>query len=172
MSFPIIDHAGTFIARESPSVACLVITMNSSNITVLTQSHAVAAKKRKARRDEMQEVVFDDEARRCVIRGHFYRVDSEQRLDLMYLRVREFLTGFHKRKQKRIEEKQTKRKEREKKERLEARKQASSFFLFHSKPMCGARRTELVWLESPIARGTSCRECRSGRGGLWCRACG
>lgn len=36
---------------------------------------------------------------------------------------REFLTGFHKRKQQRIEEKNAKRKEREKRERLEARRQ-------------------------------------------------
>jgi len=43
------------------------LTMDSSNITVLTQSHAVAAKKRKAKKDEIQEVIFDDEARRCVI---------------------------------------------------------------------------------------------------------
>jgi len=56
-------------------------------------------KKRKAKRGEMREIVFDDEARR------------------------EFLTGFRKRKQKRVEEKKAKRKEREKKERLEARKQ-------------------------------------------------
>lgn len=41
--------------------------MRSSNVTVLTQSHAVAAKKRKAKRGEVQEVVFDDEARQCVI---------------------------------------------------------------------------------------------------------
>ena len=47
----------------------LTSTMNSSNITLLTQSHAVAAKKRKAKRDEIQEVVFDDEARRCVIQS-------------------------------------------------------------------------------------------------------
>ena len=44
--------------------------MNSSNITVLTQSHAVATKKRKAKRDEIQEVIFDDEARRCVIQNY------------------------------------------------------------------------------------------------------
>ena len=45
----------------------LALTMRSSNVTVLTQSHAVAAKKRKAKRGEVQEVVFDDEARQCVI---------------------------------------------------------------------------------------------------------
>ncbi|KAF9650898.1 hypothetical protein BDM02DRAFT_3092304 [Thelephora ganbajun] len=73
--------------------------MNSSNITVLTQSHAVLAKKRKARKDKIQEIIFDDEARR------------------------EFLTGFHKRKQQRMEEKKAKRKEREKQERLEERRQ-------------------------------------------------
>jgi ribosomal RNA-processing protein 17 len=106
-------------------VACP--TMSSSNITVLTQSHAAAAKKRKAKRDEVKEIVFDDEARRCVIRVYFLSClwGAEAQADIHILR--EFLTGFRKRKQKRIEEKQAKRKEREKKERLEARKQASFF---------------------------------------------
>ena len=37
----------------------------------------------------------------------------------------EFLTGFRKRKQQRVDEKKAKRKEREKRERLETRKQVS-----------------------------------------------
>lgn len=41
--------------------------------------------------------------------------------------TREFLTGFHKRKKERIEEKKAKRKEREKQERLEARRQVRAF---------------------------------------------
>ena len=40
---------------------------------------------------------------------------------------REFLTGFRKRKQQRIEEKKARRKEREKLERLEARRQVRTF---------------------------------------------
>lgn len=61
----------------------------------------------------------------------FYRSDEEQRLNFACGILREFLTGFRKRKQKREEEKKEKRKEREKKERLETRKQVSSFvFLF------------------------------------------
>lgn len=39
---------------------------------------------------------------------------------------REFLTGFHKRKQQRMEEKKARRKERENQERLEARRQVST----------------------------------------------
>ena len=66
---PIIDHFPSFPTRTPLNVFFVpfALTMNSSNITVLTQSHAVAAKKRKAKRDEIQEVVFDDEARRCAI---------------------------------------------------------------------------------------------------------
>lgn len=40
---------------------------------------------------------------------------------------REFLTGFHKRKQQRIEEKKAKREEREKRERREERRQVCTF---------------------------------------------
>jgi len=41
----------------------LAPVMSSSNTAVLARSHAVAAKKRKVKRGEIQEIVFDDEAR-------------------------------------------------------------------------------------------------------------
>ena len=103
--------------------------MSSSNIKVLTQSHAVAAKKRKAKRDEIQKITFDDEARRCVIQSHSSLLrgrGSTWNAPVHEIR-REFLTGFRKRKQQRTEEKKAKRVEREKQERLEMRRQVSSF---------------------------------------------
>jgi len=110
----------------------LLPTMSSSTIAVLTRSHGVAAKKRIAKRNELQEVVFDDEARQCVIRCYsspcqcgavaYYNAPRRE----LY---REFLTGFRKRKQQRTEEKRAKRQEREKQERLEARRQVGTFVL-------------------------------------------
>lgn len=38
--------------------------MAPSNVSVLTQSATVYAKKKRAKKDEIKEVVFDDEARR------------------------------------------------------------------------------------------------------------
>ncbi|KAF8806439.1 hypothetical protein BYT27DRAFT_7167731 [Phlegmacium glaucopus] len=70
-----------------------------NNIAILTQSHKAIAAKKKAKRDQIKEIVFDDEARR------------------------EFLTGFHKRKLAKAEAARSKAKEREKQERLEARRE-------------------------------------------------
>ena len=75
----------------------------------------------------------------------------------MYETSSEFLTGFHKRKQQRVEEKKAKRKEREKQERLEARRQVSAFSF-----KIGALGGELTWPESPNACGTSRQKCRTG----------
>ena len=40
--------------------------MATSNITVLTKSHHIVAAKKKAKREQIKEIVFDDDARRCV----------------------------------------------------------------------------------------------------------
>ncbi|KAH6913956.1 nucleolar protein 12-domain-containing protein [Coprinopsis sp. MPI-PUGE-AT-0042] len=70
-----------------------------TNIATLTQSSKVGAAKRRAKRNEIKEVLFDDEARR------------------------EFLTGFHKRKKAKADAARQKAKEREKQERLEERRE-------------------------------------------------
>ncbi|PPQ63470.1 hypothetical protein CVT24_005127 [Panaeolus cyanescens] len=71
----------------------------SSNYHLLTKSHNLIAAKKKAKRDQVKEVLFDDEARR------------------------EFLTGFHKRKLAKAEAARNKAKEREKQERLQLRRE-------------------------------------------------
>ncbi|KAJ2996071.1 hypothetical protein NUW54_g7283 [Trametes sanguinea] len=73
--------------------------MGPNNLATLTKSHNIVAAKKKAKREQIKEIVFDDDARR------------------------EFLTGFHKRKLAKKEEAKRKAKEREKQERLEARRE-------------------------------------------------
>ncbi|TFY63711.1 hypothetical protein EVJ58_g3089 [Rhodofomes roseus] len=73
--------------------------MGSSNMAVLTNSHKIVAAKRRAKREQIKEIVFDATARR------------------------EFLTGFHKRKLEKKEAAKKKALEREKQERLEARRE-------------------------------------------------
>ena len=90
--------------------------MASSNLAVLTKSHNIIAAKKKAKKEQLKEIVFDDAARRWT-RSFF-----AQLLPLTLL-FREFLTGFHKRKVQKKEEAKKKAKEREKQERLEARRE-------------------------------------------------
>ncbi|KAI0818480.1 nucleolar protein 12-domain-containing protein [Trametes gibbosa] len=73
--------------------------MAPSNLSSLTKSHTIVAAKKKAKREQIKEVLFDDSARR------------------------EFLTGFHKRKLQKKENAKNKALEREKQERLEARRE-------------------------------------------------
>ncbi|KAK2463196.1 hypothetical protein APHAL10511_004851 [Amanita phalloides] len=68
-----------------------------NNVALLTQSHRAIAAKRKARREQIKEIVFDEGARR------------------------EFLTGFHKRKLERTEAAKNKAQERQKRARQETR---------------------------------------------------
>jgi len=67
----------------------------SSNLALLTQAHTAIAAKRRARKTQIAEIVFDDDARR------------------------DFLTGFHKRKLAKAEAARSKAKEREKQEHME-----------------------------------------------------
>ncbi|KAK7687135.1 hypothetical protein QCA50_009638 [Cerrena zonata] len=71
----------------------------SSNLAVLTHSHKIIASKKRARREQVKEVLFDDDARR------------------------DYLTGFHKRKVAKKETAKKKAIEREKQERLGARRE-------------------------------------------------
>ncbi|TBU30246.1 nucleolar protein 12-domain-containing protein, partial [Dichomitus squalens] len=73
--------------------------MAPSNLATLTKSHKIIAAKKKARKEQIKELLFDDNARR------------------------EFLTGFHKRKVQKTEAARKKAQEREKQERLEARRE-------------------------------------------------
>ncbi|KZT53650.1 hypothetical protein CALCODRAFT_423410, partial [Calocera cornea HHB12733] len=68
-----------------------------SNSSILTHSRSVWEAKKRARREQVQEVVFDEDARR------------------------DFLTGFHKRKVAKHQEKVDRAKEREKLQRLQDR---------------------------------------------------
>ncbi|KAF9465022.1 hypothetical protein BDZ94DRAFT_1160885 [Collybia nuda] len=70
-----------------------------NNLALLTQSHTAIAAKKRARRDQIKEVIFDDHARR------------------------QFLTGFHKRKLAKADAARKKAIEREKQERLESRRE-------------------------------------------------
>ncbi|KAG1777631.1 nucleolar protein 12-domain-containing protein [Suillus placidus] len=71
----------------------------NSNIAILTRSHRVVAAKKRDKRNQIKEIVFDDDARR------------------------EFLTGFHKRKVAKKEDAIKKAKLREKQERLDTRRE-------------------------------------------------
>ncbi|KZT04575.1 uncharacterized protein LAESUDRAFT_727736 [Laetiporus sulphureus 93-53] len=71
----------------------------SSNLAFLTNSHKIIAAKKRAKKAQIKEVLFDDDARR------------------------EFLTGFHKRKVQKKEAAKQKAIEREKQEHLEARRE-------------------------------------------------
>ncbi|KAF9451953.1 hypothetical protein P691DRAFT_806051 [Macrolepiota fuliginosa MF-IS2] len=69
------------------------------NLATLTHSHTVIAAKKRAKRGQIKEIIFDDNARR------------------------EFLTGFHKRKLAKAEAARKRAQEREKQERLESRRE-------------------------------------------------
>ncbi|KAK0485871.1 nucleolar protein 12-domain-containing protein [Armillaria novae-zelandiae] len=71
----------------------------ASNLAVLTQSHTAVAAKKRAKREQIKEILFDDNARR------------------------EFLTGFHKRKLAKAEAARKKAAEREKQQRQEVRRE-------------------------------------------------
>lgn len=69
------------------------------NLTTLTRSHTLIAAKKRAKREQIKEIIFDDNARK------------------------EFLTGFHKRKLAKAEAARKKAQDREKQDRLEARRE-------------------------------------------------
>ncbi|KAA1476789.1 hypothetical protein DENSPDRAFT_530278 [Dentipellis sp. KUC8613] len=71
----------------------------ASNLAVLTKSHKIVAAKKRQRKEQIKEIVFDDTARL------------------------EYLTGFHKRNLQKREAGKKKAQEREKRERLDARKE-------------------------------------------------
>lgn len=92
------NYVSTPRSFPGPPATILSSSMNS-NIAILTQSHRVIAAKKRDKRSQIKEIVFDDDARR------------------------EFLTGFHKRKVAKKEEAIKKAKLREKQERLDTRRE-------------------------------------------------
>ncbi|KAH7888608.1 nucleolar protein 12-domain-containing protein [Phlebopus sp. FC_14] len=73
--------------------------MQHNNLSILTQSHKAIAAKKRAKKDQIKEIVFDEDARR------------------------EFLTGFHKRKVAKKEAAKKTAQLRERQERLESRRE-------------------------------------------------
>ncbi|TEB38414.1 hypothetical protein FA13DRAFT_1726094 [Coprinellus micaceus] len=73
--------------------------MSTNNLALLTQSHNAIAAKKNARRGQVKEIVFDDDARR------------------------DFLTGFHKRKKAKADAARKRAQERAKQEHLEGRRE-------------------------------------------------
>lgn len=51
--------------------------MGSSNLAVLTKSHKIVAAKRRAKKEQIKEIVFDDAARRYVLRLYESKAVSE-----------------------------------------------------------------------------------------------
>lgn len=92
--------------------------MTTGNLASLTRSHGAIAAKKRAKSTQINEILFDDDARRysrC-------RLPIWTLFDLVY---REFLTGFHKRKLAKADAARKKAVEREKQERLENRREVS-----------------------------------------------
>jgi hypothetical protein len=83
--------------------------MGSTNISMLTRSHRAIASKRRARREQPKEILFDETARF------------------------EFLTGFHKRKLAKQEAGKKRAQEREHAERLEMRREVRGSRLYLTK---------------------------------------
>ena len=90
--------------------------MEPSNLSTLTNSHKIVAAKRRAKKEQIKEIIFDDAARRYVPQVCESRGSPEGR-------EREFLTGFHKRKLQKKEAAKKKALERERQERLEAKRE-------------------------------------------------
>ena len=92
--------------------------MAPSNIAALTKARRIVAAKKKFKREQIKEVVFDDDARRYVpslLLNGLTEGSRDHR--------RDFLTGFHKRKLQKKEAAKKKAQERERQERSDARRQ-------------------------------------------------
>lgn len=89
----------------------------ASTSTILSHSQTVYRAKKRAKQNQIKEVVFDDDARTFVLVPRTPSYTQYSRIDS------EFLTGFHKRKLQRTEEKRNKAIERDKQQRLEARRE-------------------------------------------------
>lgn len=142
--------------------------MAPSNLSVLTRSHTVVAAKKRFKRTEVKEVLFDEDARRQAIRTAV----CTRALTFIVI-PREFLTGFHKRKLEKKEVAKTKALAREKLQRQEARREVRlpRHTLVHkvyvrTDHAHGPFRTP----ESSLARRTRSPECRRNREGIRCRS--
>lgn len=89
----------------------------TSNLHQLTTSHRVVQYKKREKRNQIKQVIFDEDGRRSPV------FDPASYNFLTFAWTRDFLTGFHKRKVARTEAARAKAKEKEKAERLESRRQ-------------------------------------------------
>jgi len=88
---------------------------SKSNVALLTEGQSYIARAKKERREQVESIKFDDDARRL---AHFYSI-----ADLA--NIREWLTGFSKRKKAKIEEKRSRAKERDHQAHLDERRKVS-----------------------------------------------
>lgn len=97
-------------------------TKSKTNVALLTEGASYIQRAKKARKEQVEEIKFDDEARRWAIWSFkpCSISSSEDEADLRDLR--EWLTGFSKRKKAKAEEKKARAKERERQEHLEERR--------------------------------------------------
>ena len=128
-------------------------------MATLTNSHRIVAAKRRAKKEQIKEIIFDDAARRYVPQGY-------DPVDIPDGRTREFLTGFHKRKLQKKEAAKKKALERERQERLEAKREVG----LHPY-MSDLADSHHTFIETTNACGKSCAErsrCRKGLRRSWC----
>lgn len=92
--------------------------MSTTNLYQLTISHRAAQAKKRAQTKRINQVIFDEDARRLLVFNSSYHI-----LNVSW--CREFLTGFHKRKVVRTEAARAKAKQKEKADRLEARREVN-----------------------------------------------
>lgn len=109
-------------------------TKAKSNVALLTEGAAYIQRAKKARKEQVEEIKFDDEARRWAIWPFKPCSISSEKNEADLWNPREWLTGFSKRKKAKAEEKKARAKERERQEHLEERRNVSlwsrqSFFL-------------------------------------------
>ena len=94
-----------------------------SNAHLLTHSHAIIKAKARAKKAQIDQIVFDDDARRCAI---FRSIKFQPRAGPSVYSSpfpREYLTGFRKRNLLKKEAAKTRAKQRERQERLQARRE-------------------------------------------------
>lgn len=91
----------------------------ASNVDILTRAHSALRAKARAKKNQIESIVFDEDARLSVT----ISLQAMACLLIVIFFSREFLTGFRKRKLQKKEAAKKKAKEREREERLQLRKE-------------------------------------------------
>jgi ribosomal RNA-processing protein 17 len=99
-----------------------------NNLSSLTVGHRASAYKKRAKREQVKEILFDDEARR-----HTHKHELHIYMGLIQTSYRDYLTGFRKRNLLKKEASKKRREEREKLERQELRREVR--FYLESNPV-------------------------------------